>query len=179
MREKLISYLSSIADNYPTGVPKGLLSSLSKAVLSKTAESPVSSSSVKIEDVAKIYFLWVDDGFDDTQQDKFGDEAGTLLKGAIEKGLLLPLSMATVKRCSYEKAADLLSEIDLSQQILILLGEDSAKALGLKIMLGQVTRDLFSTKSSVLLTLPPDICLKDLNAKREFWGHLKIIKGIL
>jgi hypothetical protein len=153
-------YLRSVSRLYPGGIPR--------AAFAEARSRAVSHASA-------VLFLSCEP-VEGNVANPFGDAAGELLRGAIEKGLKLPLSEAQVLRSA--DVAEIQSAFAGSAaSLVVLLGTKAAEVLGVSQPGGDEL--VLHANKRLLCTVELSRSAKDAATKKRFWHDLQRLLPVL
>ena len=164
MRDEIASYLRSVGNLYPGGIPRSMIGA--RSAPQKTSGAPLLNSP------RKVAFYWLDSGFQDGLDSLSGAE-GELLRAAIDKGLKLSSGEVRVVRSA--DAAALTAAFAASEAAFaVILGEETARILGQAATMPGVFA-AGASNAQIMKTLDLPSVLSDQLRKKVFWSHLQEI----
>lgn len=158
MEKFTISYLSSVAKNYPFGVPKSLC----------LTEKNQAKIQTRVVGQQQLELLLVDA----TSQVAFEDQSGLLLEQIISKGL--QLEAERVAKISFKQLVESVNTIQT--KAIIVFGDQFLEDLAIENKLGE-WQDYQQNK--LMLTYSLKQVIADPALKKLLWGHLKIVLALI
>lgn len=169
----LARYLDRMRGAYPYGIPRALLVARARAAQAAAVEHPSVGSSASAAHGAparqpssvQVTFILVGGA------DPLPPEQVELLKAITEKGLRIPTTHSTSHRVA--------SPAEVSERVAALMSSERPR---LVVVLGDLTCDgrQWEREGTVVLHSHPLHRIQDdAGVKREFWGHLRSVLGVL